>query len=242
MTSPPSPQAIIRCRGITKSFGTGEATVAALRGVDLDVYGGEFLLLVGPSGCGKTTLLSIIGAMLDRDGGECAVMGRDPEEMGRSATAPAFAANPSDSFSRDSTCCRRSPPRRTFRAAADRWGTPSPGPSAGAGDARRRRARRTPGRLAGTVERRPAAARRHRARPRARARGSSCATSPRAISTMRPAPRWSTCCDVPGEARIGPWSSRPTTRASSGSRTAWRTWRTAGSWTSSPRPRQGAQP
>ncbi len=39
------------------------------------------LLLVGPSGCGKTTLLSVIGAMLERDGGECAVMGRDPLEM-----------------------------------------------------------------------------------------------------------------------------------------------------------------
>ena len=72
---------IVRCRGVAKSFGTGEAAVPALRGVDLDVVAGELLLLVGPSGCGKTTLLSIIGAMLDRDAGECTVMTRDPGQM-----------------------------------------------------------------------------------------------------------------------------------------------------------------
>jgi putative ABC transport system ATP-binding protein len=72
---------IVRCRGLAKSFGFGEAAVPALRGVDLDVAAGELLLLVGPSGCGKTTLLSIIGAMLARDGGECVVMERDPGTM-----------------------------------------------------------------------------------------------------------------------------------------------------------------
>src|SRR5512143_3270862 len=82
-----STREIVRCRGVTKSFGSGEATVSALRGVDLDVYDGELLLLAGPSGCGKTTLLSIIGAMLERDAGECAVMGRDPKEMGRTRRA-----------------------------------------------------------------------------------------------------------------------------------------------------------
>src|SRR5512143_1024449 len=78
-----STREIVRCRGVTKSFGSGEATVSALRGVDLDVYDGELLLLAGPSGCGKTTLLSIIGAMLERDAGECEVMGLDPGKLGR---------------------------------------------------------------------------------------------------------------------------------------------------------------
>jgi putative ABC transport system ATP-binding protein len=82
------PTEVVRCRSVTKSFGAGEAAVPALRGVDLDVRTGELLLLVGPSGCGKTTLLSIVGAMLDRDGGQCEIMGRDPADMG-----PAERAN-----------------------------------------------------------------------------------------------------------------------------------------------------
>jgi putative ABC transport system ATP-binding protein len=81
MGTTPIPQAIVSCRGVTKSFGSGDAKVAALRGVDLEVRDGELLLLVGPSGCGKTTLLSIVGAMLERDAGECEVMGRDPGRM-----------------------------------------------------------------------------------------------------------------------------------------------------------------
>lgn len=77
----PVPAHLVHCRGLAKAFGTGEARVEALRGVDLDVNAGELLLLVGPSGCGKTTLLSIIGTMLDRDAGECEVIGRDPQRM-----------------------------------------------------------------------------------------------------------------------------------------------------------------
>lgn len=67
----------VRCRGVTKSYGTGDAEIAALRGVDLDLRQGELMMLAGPSGCGKTTLISIITAILDPDGGECTVLGRD---------------------------------------------------------------------------------------------------------------------------------------------------------------------
>ncbi len=52
-------------RGLTKTYGTGAATVHALRGVDLDVRQGEFTVLLGPSGSGKSTLLNILGG-LDR--------------------------------------------------------------------------------------------------------------------------------------------------------------------------------
>ena len=67
----------VRCRDITKSYGTGPGRIAALRGIDLDVYRGELLMIFGPSGCGKTTLISIISAILDQDAGQCQVLGQD---------------------------------------------------------------------------------------------------------------------------------------------------------------------
>ncbi len=42
--------AAVRARGIVKSFGTGDTQVTVLRGIDLDIYLGEMLLLVGESG------------------------------------------------------------------------------------------------------------------------------------------------------------------------------------------------
>jgi putative ABC transport system ATP-binding protein len=67
----------IRCRGLAKSFGTGEARVHALRGVDLDVMPGSITLLVGPSGCGKTTLISLIAGLLDPTEGSLNVLGEE---------------------------------------------------------------------------------------------------------------------------------------------------------------------
>jgi putative ABC transport system ATP-binding protein len=67
----------VRCSGVTKTYGSGDAAVSALRGVDLEVRRGELFMLVGPSGCGKTTLLSVITAILRQDHGRCAVFGHD---------------------------------------------------------------------------------------------------------------------------------------------------------------------
>lgn len=71
----------IHCRELTKSYGADEARVQALRGVDLDVYRGELLMLVGPSGSGKTTLISVIAGILDHDAGQCTVLDRDVRQM-----------------------------------------------------------------------------------------------------------------------------------------------------------------
>lgn len=71
----------VRCLGVTKTYGEGATQVAALRGIDLDVRLGELLMLAGPSGCGKTTLISIIAAILNKDGGQCDVLGHDVEHM-----------------------------------------------------------------------------------------------------------------------------------------------------------------
>lgn len=51
--------------GITKVYGSGEAAVHALRGVDLEIPAGELIVLLGASGSGKSTLLNILGG-LDR--------------------------------------------------------------------------------------------------------------------------------------------------------------------------------
>lgn len=67
----------VQLRGVTKSYGEGEARVTALRGIDLDIGAGELMMLVGPSGCGKTTLISVIAGILDQDSGSCSVFGRD---------------------------------------------------------------------------------------------------------------------------------------------------------------------
>jgi putative ABC transport system ATP-binding protein len=71
----------VHCGGITKSYGTGEARVQALRGIDLEVHPGELLMLVGPSGCGKTTLISVISGILDQDDGECVLFGQDLKQL-----------------------------------------------------------------------------------------------------------------------------------------------------------------
>ncbi len=54
---------IMRVRGLTKVYQMGEVEVHALRGVDLDISEGEFIVLLGHSGSGKSTLLNILGGL-----------------------------------------------------------------------------------------------------------------------------------------------------------------------------------
>ena len=71
----------VRCTGITKSFGEGEAQVQVLHGVEFTARLGEMSFLVGPSGCGKTTLISIIAGLLDANAGETEVLGQQAMKM-----------------------------------------------------------------------------------------------------------------------------------------------------------------
>jgi putative ABC transport system ATP-binding protein len=58
-----APQPVFTARGLTKVYRMGEVEVHALRGVDLDIYASEFVVLLGPSGSGKSTLLNILGGL-----------------------------------------------------------------------------------------------------------------------------------------------------------------------------------
>ena len=68
---------LVRVRGVVKEFMSGEEIRQILKGVDLDVYPGELVVVLGESGCGKSTLLNIIGGMDRMTQGEVLVEGRD---------------------------------------------------------------------------------------------------------------------------------------------------------------------
>jgi putative ABC transport system ATP-binding protein len=69
--------AAVEVRGLARAFGTGEARVEALRGLDLRVSRGEFVAIMGPSGSGKSTLLHLIGGLDTPSRGQVLVGGDD---------------------------------------------------------------------------------------------------------------------------------------------------------------------
>ena len=56
-------ETLIELRGLTKTYGTGDAAFMALRGVDLTIQRGEFTAVMGPSGSGKSTLMNLLGCL-----------------------------------------------------------------------------------------------------------------------------------------------------------------------------------
>ena len=67
-----APETVFHARGLRKTYRMGEIEVPALREIDLDILGGEFIVLLGPSGSGKSTLLNILGGLDVPTSGEVA--------------------------------------------------------------------------------------------------------------------------------------------------------------------------
>ncbi|MBD8524160.1 ABC transporter ATP-binding protein [Pseudoxanthomonas sp. CAU 1598] len=72
---------IFSARGLSKTYRMGETEVRALRGVDLDLFAGEFVVLLGASGSGKSTLLNILGGLDHPSGGQLSCRGRQLSEF-----------------------------------------------------------------------------------------------------------------------------------------------------------------
>ncbi|TAJ69795.1 MAG: ABC transporter ATP-binding protein [Phenylobacterium sp.] len=78
---------LISLRGVTKTFGNGEAAFQALKGIDLDVQTGDFVAVMGPSGSGKSTMMNILGCLDTPTSGEYVFKGVHVEQLDRDQRA-----------------------------------------------------------------------------------------------------------------------------------------------------------
>jgi putative ABC transport system ATP-binding protein len=78
---------LIELRGITKTYGQGQAAFQALRGIDLSINAGEFVAVMGPSGSGKSTVMNIIGCLDTPTTGEYVFSGVHVEQFDRNRRA-----------------------------------------------------------------------------------------------------------------------------------------------------------
>ena len=77
-TSPhPTTATAASARGLSRTYGTGDSTVHALRGIDLDLPAGRFTAIMGPSGSGKSTLMHCLAGLDAATTGTVTVAGRD---------------------------------------------------------------------------------------------------------------------------------------------------------------------
>ena len=97
----------LEVRGVKKSFGSGDARVDVLKGIDLDVAEGETIALVGASGAGKSTLLHIVGTLDRPSAGDVMFRGEDLFRAGDQGLHHS-GTGPSVSFSSFTIFCRSS--------------------------------------------------------------------------------------------------------------------------------------
>lgn len=75
-------KATVYCKGLSKSFGTGDTRTNVIRQLDFCVSNGEKAVITGASGSGKSTLLHLIGGLERADSGRISVCGHDLEKLG----------------------------------------------------------------------------------------------------------------------------------------------------------------
>jgi putative ABC transport system ATP-binding protein len=78
---------LISLRRVTRRYGSGEAELMALNGIDLDIMSGEFVAIMGPSGSGKSTAMNILGCLDMPTSGEYLFMGVHVENLSRDQRA-----------------------------------------------------------------------------------------------------------------------------------------------------------
>jgi putative ABC transport system ATP-binding protein len=81
MSEQQSGEAIVQIKDVYKQYPLGKVTVDALRGVNMELYTGEFAALVGPSGSGKSTLLNMIGCVDVPSSGTVLIDGNDISKL-----------------------------------------------------------------------------------------------------------------------------------------------------------------
>jgi putative ABC transport system ATP-binding protein len=72
---------VFKLESLTKIYGEGASAVTALRGVELEIDEGAFIVLLGPSGSGKSTLLNILGGLDRPSSGRALFRGEDIAQM-----------------------------------------------------------------------------------------------------------------------------------------------------------------